>query len=179
MTAAFSSSFLVINAGHRWMATNWTGPGAHSTWNPNKTDTDNDGIPDGPGGPLCTAWTARTPPRSAAQLLADADGDGILDGVEDEDGDTLNTQAEFLAGTDRLKADTDEDGWNDEAEVTGRGNPLDPQVSASLRFFIACHPGRHPRGGCCGKRQPAPAWERSPPQSRSHLCEFLCRASKS
>ena len=78
----------------------------------------------------------------------DADGDGILNGVDncptrvnplqvnsdgddfgdlcdaDDDGDGLNDTEEVLLGTSPLSADTDEDGLNDLFEQRGQTNPL-------------------------------------------------------
>lgn len=59
-------------------------------------------------------------------LNPDSDGNGILDGDEDPDHDGLSNRREALAGTDPSNPDTDGDGWNDETEVTGGSNPLDP-----------------------------------------------------
>ena len=106
-------------------------------------DDDNDGISDTAetAGPPCPSATGPTNP-----LVADTDGDRVLDGAEcalgsnpndpaskpaipsstnDPDGDRLSTQFELAIGTDPLKADTDGDGLNDGLEVKFYGtNPL-------------------------------------------------------
>jgi hypothetical protein len=69
-----------------------------------KTDTDNDGLPDG--------WEKLYFGNTAQAATADTDKDGL-------------TQAqEYAAGTDPNVADTDRDGLNDSEEVTSGTSPL-------------------------------------------------------
>ena len=56
----------------------------------------------------------------------------ILDGDLDLDLDSLPARLEFKYGTNPLAADSDGDGWNDESEVTGGSDPLDPQSTPRL-----------------------------------------------
>ena len=74
------------------------------------TDPDKDGLP--------TAWErdwSRTNPRKT-----DTDKDGIQDGKEDPDKDTLNNRQEYLAGMRPRRADTDRDGIRDDKEDTDK-----------------------------------------------------------
>ena len=50
-------------------------------------------------------------------LNQDSDGDGIPDGAEDEDGDTLTNAQEAALGTSPRLNDTDNDGLKDQEEV--------------------------------------------------------------
>jgi len=60
-------------------------------------------------------------------LDPDTDGDGILDGAEDEDFDTLTNAVEAVLGTSPFTNDTDSDGLKDEDEVNlYMTNPLSP-----------------------------------------------------
>jgi hypothetical protein len=80
---------------------------------PEKADTDGDGIDDGDevSGATNTAYgNAATDP-----LKADTDGDGLTDGAE-----------ETTYGTDPNKADTDAGGVDDGTEVANGTDPLDP-----------------------------------------------------
>ncbi|MHC1768865.1 MAG: binary toxin-like calcium binding domain-containing protein [Verrucomicrobiia bacterium] len=72
---------------------------------PNKADTDNDGLND--------SEEVKTNKTNASR--ADTDGDGLKDGEE------VKTHR-----TDPLDADTDDDGLNDKAEVAAGSNPADP-----------------------------------------------------
>ncbi|WP_136601119.1 VWA domain-containing protein [Salinigranum halophilum] len=78
---------------------------------PRSTDTDSDGLSDG--------TESRLPQFNAT--LADTNGDGVLDGESDPDGDGLTTAAEVNNSTDPSTADTDADGLSD-------GEELDPSV---------------------------------------------------
>jgi len=93
------------------------------------TDTDNDGIPDGP-----EVNEYGTDPRSP-----DTDSDGLRDNVEinrgtnptlaDTDGDGLDDGAEVEAGSNPTVRDTDGDGLDDATEVqlgTDPANALSP-----------------------------------------------------
>lgn len=102
---------------------------------PRKADSDGNGIvdgledPDRDGLPNAGEVLAGTDPKKP-----DTDGNGILDGAEDPDRDGLSNAREFAAGTNPLVADTDGDGWNDETEVTGLSDPLDPSSRPRLRL---------------------------------------------
>ncbi|MDB6037111.1 MAG: hypothetical protein JWM99_952, partial [Verrucomicrobiales bacterium] len=84
-------------------------------------DFDNDG--------LSNAWEVfyGLDPRNAHTQNAN-----ILDGDLDPDGDGLINRLEQIAGTNPLKADSDNDGWNDEAEVSAGSDPLDPNSKPSM-----------------------------------------------
>jgi Bacterial TSP3 repeat len=74
------------------------------------TDPDKDGLP--------TAWEIKwshTNPRKA-----DSNGNGIPDGKEDPDKDTLNNRQEYLAGMKPRRADSDGDGIRDDKEDTDK-----------------------------------------------------------
>ena len=97
---------------------------------PFNPDTDGNGILDGDEDPdhdgLPTRWEVAF---GYNPLNADSDGNGVPDGLEDPDQDGLNNLAEYAAGTDPHNPDSDGDGWNDEAEVTGKGDPNNPRVT--------------------------------------------------
>ena len=106
-------------------------------------DSDNDGISNAMemAGPPCPSATGPTNP-----LVADTDGDGVLDGAEcalgsnpndplskpalpasanDPDGDRLSTQFELAIGTNPTNADTDGDGVRDDVEYKAyNSNPF-------------------------------------------------------
>ncbi len=106
-------------------------------------DSDNDGISNAieAAGPPCASATGPTNP-----LVADTDGDRVLDGAEcalgsnpndplskpatpaaanDADGDHLSTPFELAIGTNPLSADTDGDGVKDDVEYKAyNSNPL-------------------------------------------------------
>ena len=105
--------------------------------NPNATDSNNNGTPDGnedyDGDGL----------RNRGEIVlgtdptrADSDGDGLNDGSEDRDGDGLNDGQEIVRGTNPFNPDTDGDGWNDEQEVTSGTDPLSV-FSQPLRSVVA------------------------------------------
>ncbi|MBT3219509.1 MAG: hypothetical protein HN348_10490, partial [Proteobacteria bacterium] len=85
------------------------------------------------------AYGSKTAPDDATEWIDDSDGDGMVDGWEDEfgtdadtaddtddlDGDGLTNLEEFNAGTDPDDEDTDGDGVDDFTEVNGTTNPLD------------------------------------------------------
>ena len=74
------------------------------------TDPDKDGLP--------SAWETKwshTNPRKK-----DTDKDGILDGKEDPDTDTLNNRQEYLSGLKPRRADSDRDGIRDDKEDTDK-----------------------------------------------------------
>ena len=107
--------------------------------NPNNPDSDGDGILDGDEDPdsdgLRTAWELAygLDPR-----VNDTNGNGVADGAEDPDNDRLTNQQEQLARTNPARSDTDGDAWSDEAEVSGQGDPLDPNIGP--RLFLAAAP---------------------------------------
>jgi len=70
---------------------------------PNLTDSDSDGLVDGPGGVVAAG---------ALSGYTDSDMDGFADG-------------ELDAGTNPLKADSDGDGFNDGFEVADGTDPMD------------------------------------------------------
>lgn len=89
-------------------------------------DSDGDGLSDGvevgsiaPGTGVChglaTAGTNYARPGSMDPLSRDSDGDGIVDGEEDKDGNGWIDRAE----TDPSLADSDDDGIEDGAEAKG------------------------------------------------------------
>ena len=83
--------------------------------NPNKVDTDGDGLPDG-----YEYFVLGTDP-----LKADTDNNGIADGDEDFDQDGLSNLEEYKSGTDPRDRDTDNDGLNDGDELRKfNTNPL-------------------------------------------------------
>ncbi len=94
--------------------------------NPNRADTDGDGLADGLENPDADGLTnrqeyiAKTNPRRW-----DTDGDGTKDGSEDPDRDRLPNWFEFRAGTHPLRIDTDRDGvqdWAEDADRDGLSN---------------------------------------------------------
>lgn len=103
---------------------------------PDKPDTDGDGISDG-----LEDYDNDSLSNAAEVLLAtdprmgDSDGNGIADADEDRDGDGLSNRAEILRGTSPVMADSDGDGWNDEAEVAGRGDPLVRAIGPQFLAF--------------------------------------------
>jgi hypothetical protein len=104
---------------------------------PNNPDSDGDGILDGDEDPdsdgVRTSWELAYgfDPR-----VRDTNGDGIDDGDEDPDNDRLTSRQEQTARTNPVRSDTDGDGWSDEAEVSGQGDPLDPNIGPRL-FLVA------------------------------------------
>ena len=108
--------------------------------NPQAADTDADGLGD----------SVETEYQWFNATVADSDGNGIKDGVDDVDADGLSNQEEAAAktelavndtegdglldgrerdiGTDPLTTDTDGDGLTDAAEVDVKADPLDPDT---------------------------------------------------
>ncbi|HQH72016.1 MAG TPA: hypothetical protein PK360_08050, partial [bacterium] len=84
----------------------------------NSADPDNDG--DGLSDQF-ELYKSNTNP-----YVKDSDNNGIPDGKEDPDGDTLTNLQEQEAGTDPWKKDTDGDGFDDNLELTQHTNPNDP-----------------------------------------------------
>ena len=110
-----SNSAIVECAGGQYVATDpdTDGDGLNDAWelffgsDLNLEDTDGDLLSD-----YYEAAMTSTDPT-----LADTDGDGILDGDEDLDGDNLNNFEERDAGTEPQIYDTDEDDISDGDEV--------------------------------------------------------------
>ena len=106
---------------------------------PNNPDSKADGIRDGDRDfdhdGVSNAWEVYwgLDPKNAHSRDAN-----ILDGDLDLDADGLSNKREEAAGTNPLKADTDGDGWTDEAEVSGESDPLDP--SSKPKLFIVGNP---------------------------------------
>ena len=72
-----------------------------------KTDTDGDGLSD-----FYEVYLFNTNP-----LLKDSDKNGVIDSLEDADGDGLSNADEMKKGTNPLKDDTDGDGLTDAEEI--------------------------------------------------------------
>jgi hypothetical protein len=127
MASPASSSFKVFSY------TDTDGDGVPDDWetelglNPNKADSNNNGIPDGledfdnDGLRNAYEFVLNNDPR-----LRDTNGNGIDDGAEDVDGDGLKESQEFALGTDPRNADSDGDGYDDASEVADGTNPLSP-----------------------------------------------------
>jgi hypothetical protein len=89
---------------------------------PTLTDSDNDGLLD-----------IYEPLFGLDPLDPDTDGDGILDGAEDEDEDTLTNAEEAALGTSPFTDDTDSDGLKDQDEVNIHGtNPTNSDTDGDL-----------------------------------------------
>jgi hypothetical protein len=99
---------------------------------PNRRDTDGDGIPDGDedfdmdGLSNCGEVLLNTDPTNP-----DTDGNGIRDGDEDTDGDGIPDGEEVVPGTDGFitdprNPDTDGDGLDDGAEIAFGTDPTVP-----------------------------------------------------
>ncbi|MBI2926318.1 MAG: Ig-like domain-containing protein [Verrucomicrobia bacterium] len=105
--------------------------------NPNNSDSNGDGIRDGDedfdNDRLSNAaeTVAGTDPRNAHTI-----NPVILDGDLDADDDALSLAQEIRLHTNPYVKDTDGDGWSDEAEVTGSGDPLDKNSRPQL-FLVA------------------------------------------
>jgi len=76
------------------------------TENPSN-DSDGDGLPD----------EFERDATGTDPLVADTNGNGTIDGGEDQDGDGFINYAEYREGTDPLDTDTDSDGLSDEIEI--------------------------------------------------------------
>ena len=90
------------------------------------TDTDRDGLPDA----WERTWAITSP------LRADSDRDGIRDGAEDPDHDTLVNLGEYRAATSPRRADTDGDGLRDDREdpdADGLRNGFEMRTGTVLR----------------------------------------------
>lgn len=96
---------------------------------PNKVDTDGDGMWDGDEDRdhdmLSNRFEVRHSRTDPAN--ADSDNDGIRDSIEDSDGDGLSARGEQRFATDPHKVDTDRDGindWHEDSNHDGTPNGL-------------------------------------------------------
>ncbi len=80
--------------------------------------------PDGDGDILPDVWENEYDSLDSGSI--DTDGDGVHDGVDNNDSDDLNNLEEYNIGTDPEKADTDEDGLPDDWEYDEREDGFDP-----------------------------------------------------
>lgn len=100
---------------------------------PNDSDTDNDGTPDGQedqdGDGLINVGEVLL---SLDPSNPDSDSNGTADGQEDPDEDGLPHSGEVAVGSDPLEYDTDGDGFGDGVEVANQSDPTDP-ASLPLR----------------------------------------------
>ena len=89
--------------------------------------------------------------RLTSPVKQDSDGDGVVDSLEDFDGDGLGSWGEQRAGTSPRKADTDGDGVNDSQEDhdgDGRSNALEQherRVPPALKPSLTKAAGDRPR----------------------------------
>ena len=119
-------------------------------FDPNDSDSDDDGIPDGQEDPDgdgligCAEAFLGTRPD-----LVDSDGDTLSDDREffelgldpstpDTDMDGLDDFNELALGTDPFIADTDGDGWDDASELLAGMQPLIPD-NPVLQQFVSSH----------------------------------------
>ena len=103
--------------GANWTAYDYTGDGntgaADVRWlrrvvtTRNSNDTDGDGLPN-----QYERNVTETDPEKI-----DTDGDGVIDGLEDWDGDGIPAAEEYRSGTDPRDNDTDGDGLPDDTEL--------------------------------------------------------------
>ncbi|WP_226013282.1 hypothetical protein [Halomicrobium salinisoli] len=91
-------------------------------------DRDNDGLPDYYERNVTGTDPADNDSDSSVTDVNESD-DGVIDGMEDYDGDTLGAYREYAIGTDPFDADTDGDGLSDGFEDRHQGfDPLDPDT---------------------------------------------------
>jgi hypothetical protein len=79
--------------------------------NPATSTTDSDALPDG------VEYTLKQSGANYSLTNPDSDGDGVTDGAEDIDRDSLSNAEEVEAGTDLQAYDTDNDSLGDGAEL--------------------------------------------------------------
>ena len=84
--------------------------------NPMLDDTDGDGLTDFDEALNLTGFTD--------PLLADTDDNGVPDGLEDPDGDTLTNAEEVAAGSSPVSTDSDADGILDQDEAAAGSDPV-------------------------------------------------------
>jgi hypothetical protein len=108
--------------------------------NPNNPDSNGNGVWDGDedsdGDGLRNSWEILW---NLNPLMADSNETGIPDGQRDPDQDGLTNLQEQAYGTNPDVADTDGDGWNDETEISGGSDPLNPGSRPKL-FFVSSPP---------------------------------------
>ncbi len=97
---------------------------------PERRDTDGDGVSDGDEDPDGDRLTSRFELRWSRTdpTHADSDLDGVRDGAEDPDRDGLSNAGEQKFGTDPHRRDTDRDGrsdWREDADRDGTPNGLE------------------------------------------------------
>jgi hypothetical protein len=90
-------------------------------------DVDQDGIPD-----------LIEPLMGLSAARKDSNNNGVLDGAEDFDRDGLSNAEEIRRDANPFAADTDGDGWPDEAEITAGSDPLDPD--SRPRLIVVANP---------------------------------------
>ncbi|UUZ87028.1 hypothetical protein LJK88_37125 [Paenibacillus sp. P26] len=61
-------------------------------------------------------------------LKVDTNGNGINDGEEDADNDTISNAREIALGTSPVSKDTDLDEWDDGVEITKGTDPKNPDT---------------------------------------------------
>ncbi|WP_188853684.1 dockerin type I domain-containing protein [Haloarcula argentinensis] len=116
-------------AGANWSAYDYTGDNRTdvgdiqwlfvATRSTASNDTDGDGLPD--------AYERNV--TGTDPVIADSDGDAVIDGAEDWDNDTLPAYREYRLGTDPRSNDTDGDGLPDKVESRLQGvDPTDPDT---------------------------------------------------
>ncbi len=112
---------------------------------PHNSDSNGNGVLDGDEDSdhdgLKNSWEVRygyDPRDPSTRKYPSPVGGFVLDGEDDPDNDRLTNAQEIALGTNPFLADTDGDGWSDEAEITGQGNPLDPNVGP--RLFVSGAP---------------------------------------
>lgn len=128
---------------------------------PHRADENNNGIPDalddfdGDGLNNGEEMILGTDPRNPHTF------DGVPDLERDTDLDALTDRQELPLGTDRLKADTDGDGWFDGVEVEVGTHPLNPasrpQLFATLNHAELYFSAPHDTGSGGGRVPVTPA----------------------
>ncbi|WP_154020960.1 dockerin type I domain-containing protein [Haloarcula sp. CBA1127] len=126
---ALSRNLETTAAGANWTAYDYTGDDRTdvgdiqwllaATRSTSSNDTDGDGLPN--------AYERNV--TGTDPVIADSDGDAVIDGAEDWDNDTLPAYREYRLGTDPRSNDTDGDGLPDKVESRLQGvDPTDPDT---------------------------------------------------
>jgi len=105
---------------------------------PTDSDTDNDGLPDGPETGT-GVWVSATD-RGTSPLNADTDGDTLPDVVETN---TLTYVSASDTGTNPVKADSDNDTFRDDVEILYNSDPSDDDsrpFNPGQTFLLALWP---------------------------------------